>query len=251
MFSLQIVDSDAFLDMPQSTQLLYFHLSMRADDEGFVGNPKKIMRMIGTSEDDMKVLLAKRFILSFQSGVVVIKHWLIHNTIRMDRFNPTAYEKEKKLIITKENKAYTELATNRQPNDNQLATQVKLSKVKLSKVKLSKSSIKANSHEFADKINGLIKLFELVNPNFTELYANTTQRNALLWLIKKHGPPKMEEVIKALPHIMYEHPDKKYAPTITTPLQLKNKLANLVAFVKQRGVAKSQVAPAFNEIKNI
>ena len=140
MFSLQIVDSDAFLDMPQSTQLLYFHLSMRADDEGFVGNPKKIMRMIGTSEDDMKVLLAKRFLLSFQSGVVVIKHWLIHNTIRMDRFNPTTYEKEKKLLTTKENKAYTEVATNRQPDGNLLVTQVKLSKVNLSKVKKASSS---------------------------------------------------------------------------------------------------------------
>lgn len=138
MFSLQIVDSDAFLDMPQSTQLLYFHLSMRADDEGFVGNPKKIMRMIGTSEDDMKVLLAKRFLLSFQSGVVVIKHWLIHNTIRMDRFNPTTYEKEKKLLTTKENKAYTEVATNRQPDGNLLVTQVKLSKVNLSKERESR-----------------------------------------------------------------------------------------------------------------
>ena len=95
MFSLQIVDTDAFLDMPLSSQLLYFHLTMRADDEGFIGNPKKIMRLIGVQDDDMKILLAKRFILSFESGVVVIKHWLIHNTIRMDRFNKTSYGKEK------------------------------------------------------------------------------------------------------------------------------------------------------------
>ena len=95
MFSQQIVDSDAFLDMPQSSQLLYFHLAMRADDEGFVGNPKKIMRMIGSGDDDYKVLITKRFILTFESSVMVIKHWLIHNTIRMDRFNETAYKDEK------------------------------------------------------------------------------------------------------------------------------------------------------------
>lgn len=136
MFSLQIVDSDAFLDMPVSTQLLYFHLSMRADDEGFIGNPKRIIRTIGASDDDFKILLAKRFLLPFESGVVVIKHWLIHNTIRMDRFNATAYQEEKKQLTVKENKAYTKadtVATIGQPNGNQMATQVKLSKDKLSK----------------------------------------------------------------------------------------------------------------------
>ena len=130
MFSTQIVDSDAFLDMPISSQNLYFHLGMRADDEGFVGSPKKIMKILGSNEDDLKILIGKRFILSFESGVIVIKHWLIHNTIRMDRFNPTSYQKEKALIITKENKAYSEW----QPIGNQLATSgcPKLSKVKLS-----------------------------------------------------------------------------------------------------------------------
>jgi hypothetical protein len=95
MFSPQIVDSDAFMDMPQSSQLLYFHLAMRADDDGFVGNPKKILRMIGGNEDALKVLIAKRFILTFQSGVVVIKHWRIHNLIRADRYHETQYLEEK------------------------------------------------------------------------------------------------------------------------------------------------------------
>lgn len=108
MLSLQIVDTDAFLDMSLSTQALYFHLVMRADDEGFVSNPKKIMRLIGSQEDELKVLIAKRFILSFDSGIVVIKHWLIHNKIRMDRFNETVYQDEKNKLILKKNKAYTE-----------------------------------------------------------------------------------------------------------------------------------------------
>jgi hypothetical protein len=133
MFSKQIIDSDAFLDMSPTAQLLYFHLVMRADDEGFVGNPKKIMREVGIQGDDFKILVAKRFLLVFESGVVVIKHWLIHNTIRMDRFNPTTYQDEKNLIKTKENKAYTELATTWQPDGNRLETQVKLSEVKLIK----------------------------------------------------------------------------------------------------------------------
>ena len=137
MFSLHIVDSDAFLDMPVSTQLLYFHLCMRADDEGFVGNPKKIIRMIGASDDDYKLLVVKRFLLIFESLVMVVKHWLIHNTIRMDRFSPTTYEDEKKLLDVKENKAYTlaesSLATNGLPSGNQMETQVKLSKDNISK----------------------------------------------------------------------------------------------------------------------
>lgn len=142
MFSLQIVDTDAFLDMPPSSQLLYFHLSMRADDEGFIANPKKIMKVVGSADDDIKILIAKRFILTFKSGVVVIKHWLIHNTIRMDRFKQTKYEDEKNLITTKENGSYTELATKWQPNGNQLVPQVKLSKDKLSKDKIEREEIK-------------------------------------------------------------------------------------------------------------
>lgn len=108
MFSKQIIDSDAFLDMPASSQLLYFHLVMRADDEGFVGNPKKIMREVGIQGDDFKILIAKRFLITFESGVIVIKHWLIHNTIRMDRFAPTTYQTEKEMIAIKKNGAYTE-----------------------------------------------------------------------------------------------------------------------------------------------
>ena len=107
MFAKSIIDSDAFLDMPLSAQSLYFHLSMRADDEGFINNHKKIQRMIGASDDDMKVLLAKNFIISFESGVIVIKHWKIHNYIRADRLIKTNYEEERSLLDVKDNGAYT------------------------------------------------------------------------------------------------------------------------------------------------
>ena len=109
MFSKAIIDSDAFLDMPLSTQALYFHLSMRADDDGFVGNPRKIMQMIGASNDDARVLLSKRFILEFESGVIVIKHWRINNYIQRDRYKSTTYVDEFKTLTTDEKNAYTEL----------------------------------------------------------------------------------------------------------------------------------------------
>lgn len=108
MFSPDIVSSDAFLDMPASSQVLYFHLAMRADDDGFV-TPKMVMRLLGSAEDDLKVLLGKRFLLPFESGVVVIKHWLIHNLIRADLYKETTYLKEKSLLGLNEYGAYTEL----------------------------------------------------------------------------------------------------------------------------------------------
>lgn len=102
MFSLKVVDTDAFLDMPQSSQLLYYSLAMRADDDGFIANSKKIMRMLGSQDDDFKVLVAKKFIIPFESGVCVIKHWLIHNLIRGDRYTETQWIKEKNQLVIEE-----------------------------------------------------------------------------------------------------------------------------------------------------
>lgn len=107
MFSLKVVDTDAFLDMPQSSQLLYYSLAMRADDDGFVSNPKKVMRMIGSQDDDYRVLVSKKFIIPFDSGICVIKHWLIHNLIRPDRYSETQWIREKALLeIEKGTKKY-------------------------------------------------------------------------------------------------------------------------------------------------
>ena len=147
MFAKTIIDSDAFLDMPLSAQALYFHLSMRADDDGFINNPKKIQRMIGASDDDCKLLLLKRFLITFESGVVVIKHWKIHNYIRNDRYKPTIYKEEKSLLIEKENKAYTEKETFGIPNGYQLDTQDSLGKDSL-ELELGKDSLEVHK---ADK----------------------------------------------------------------------------------------------------
>lgn len=107
MFSLDIIDTDLFLEMPQSSRLLYYELCMRADDDGFVSSPKKIMRVVGCSEDDFKVLITKQFLIPFETGVVVIKHWKIHNYIQNDRYKETIYTKEKSQLIENDNKMYT------------------------------------------------------------------------------------------------------------------------------------------------
>lgn len=163
MFTQKIVDSDAFLDMPLSTQSLYFHLNMRADDDGFVNNPKKIQRMIGASEDDLKLLVAKRFILAFENGVIVIKHWRMHNLIRKDRYNPTQYQEQLSQIKLKDNGSYTEnglkvleiddsesMATKWQPNGNQMATQDRLGKDSI--VKDSIGEVREGEHTTYKKV---------------------------------------------------------------------------------------------------
>lgn len=153
MFAKTIIDSDAFLDMPQSTQLLYFHLSMRADDDGFINNPKKIQRMIGCSEDDLKILITKKFIITFESGVIVIKHWKIHNYIRNDRYKETTYKEEKSTLILDENNAYTSGI----PDVYQMDTQVRLGKDSIGNKKEKKST------EIDDLINSNFKDEELRN----------------------------------------------------------------------------------------
>ncbi|NLR08692.1 MULTISPECIES: conserved phage C-terminal domain-containing protein [unclassified Levilactobacillus] len=129
MFSKKITDTDIFLDMPLSSQALYFHLNMHADDDGFVSNAKTIRRMIGASEDDLKLLLAKQFIFSFESGVVVIKDWKVHNYIRRDTYNVTIYGDEKQRLDEDKNGAYT---LRGRPVDES-STQVRLGKDRLGK----------------------------------------------------------------------------------------------------------------------
>lgn len=229
MFSKHIIDSDAFLDMPTSTQVLYFHLCMRADDEGFVGNPKRIMKMLGSNDDDFKILIAKSFIIPFENSVCVIKHWLIHNTIRMDRFNPTTYIDEKNKLEVKENKAYT-LGL---PNGNQMETQVKLSKVNLIKDKL-------DSEQSSREIEQLIKSFETINPAVKKMYGNKTQRKACSDLIENYTFERVNTVVqKTLPKTNA----LEYMPTVTTPLQLFEKWSSLEAGInKLRNKTKKQEA---------
>ena len=109
MFSKKIVETDFFMEMSPTSKLLYFYLNMSADDDGFVGNPKTIKLISGATDDDLKILIAKQFIIPFDSGVIVIKDWKIHNYIRNDRYNETQYLEEKKQLIITENGTYSKV----------------------------------------------------------------------------------------------------------------------------------------------
>lgn len=139
MFAKTIIDSDAFIDMPLSAQALYLHLSMRADDDGFVNNPKRIQRMIGAADDDMKLLVAKSFLIPFENGIVVIKHWKVHNYIRSDRYTPTVYQEEKNLLTVEKSRVYTVGIPSGIPNGYQMDTQYRLGKDRLGKDRLVES----------------------------------------------------------------------------------------------------------------
>ena len=155
MFCKSVIDSDTFSDMPLTTQALYFHLGMRADDDGFVNNPKKIQRSIGATVDDLKLLAAKGFIIPFESGVVVVTHWKQHNYIRKDRYNSTRYFNEMSQLTIDESGQYlispvsnmdancirpvSEMDTNGIPNVDQRLTQDRLGKDRLGKDRLDEN----------------------------------------------------------------------------------------------------------------
>lgn len=158
MFAKTIIDSDAFLDMPQSSQLLYFHLSMRADDDGFINNPKSITRNVKCNEDDLKILAAKKFIIPFESGVVVIKHWKIHNYIAKDRYKETKYKQEKSMLSLDENNSYTEekiLSTECIQPVDKLNTQIRI----------DKNSKEKNNSASKDELNDIIDEIWKIYPN--------------------------------------------------------------------------------------
>lgn len=175
IFSKTIIDTDAFLEMPATTQNLYFHLNMHADDDGFIGNPKRIGRMIGASDDDFKILIAKKFIIVFESGVIVIKHWRIHNTLSKMRYKETSYLDEKSQLLIKENNSYS-LDEGKPLDDSRLVemgkrqvrrtvdeqetnlSKDKLSKDKTSKDKLSEDKPSKKKSAKAD-LNGMIDSF--------------------------------------------------------------------------------------------
>ena len=137
MFAKTIVTSDAFLDMSLSARCLYFTLGMFADDDGFVNNPKSIMRQVGASQDDLNLLLVKRFILAFESGVIVIKHWRIHNYIQKDRYKESKYLEEKATLMIDEKGAYTECIQ----DVSKMDTQVSIGKVSIGKDRLVEGSV--------------------------------------------------------------------------------------------------------------
>jgi len=143
MISDKVIKTDSFMEMPHSTKNLYFYLMIDADDDGFVSNPKTIMRMINAVDDDYKILAGKKFIIPFENGICVIKHWLIHNLIRADRKVDTQWVDEKKLLEIDESTQKYSLNKGLQPSDNQVTTKCphRLGKVSIGKDRLGENSI--------------------------------------------------------------------------------------------------------------
>ena len=179
MFTKEITSSDAYLDLPHSTRSLYTQLVMNADDEGFVNNPKTLQRLAGSTDEDLQILIQKKFIISFDSGVVVVKHWFMHNAIRNDRKKATNYVEERSKLYIKENGAYSliqpsdnQVTTKCQPSDNQVTTKCQPSdnqvtaQDKISKDKISKD----NNNNIKDIMNVNCKeVFEAYNQICTRL----------------------------------------------------------------------------------
>lgn len=205
MFAKTIIDSDAFLDMPLSTQALYFHLAMRADDDGFINNPKRIQKTVNCSEDDLKVLFMKNFIIPFETGICVIKHWRIHNYIQRDRYKETLYKEEKAMLGIKENGSYTKIeGLNLLPLDECIQpvsivdTQDRLGKDRLEidkdSIEIDKDSIISSSKSdvIIEKWNSL-GLQKLSSINY-----GTNRYKLLNKRIAEYGMDKMLEAIEKI-----------------------------------------------------
>ena len=191
MFSLDVVDTDKFLDMPSSTQALYFHLGMRADDDGFVSSPKRITKTVNCSEDDLKLLIAKRYLIPFESGVVVISDWKINNWIRTDRKQSTRYKYEKSLLDT--NNYIYALTTEKQPSVNQASTKCH-TEDSIGKDSIGKDSIEKEPREVPKKKTPE----ETINSTINSYTDNPELKQALIDFIEMRKRMKKPPTIKAL-----------------------------------------------------
>ena len=176
MISKKITDTDAFLDMPLTTQALYFHFLQNADDDGFVGNPNSIMRKVGASKNDYDLLMVKRFIIVFDSGICVIKHWRIHNYIQKDRYVPTTFIKEKAQLETEENGAYTECIQ----NVSNLYAQYSIGKNSIVEDSIGKDSIEGERAPTREpvhsKAQAIVDLFNELCPSLSKVTVLSTCR---------------------------------------------------------------------------
>ena len=202
MFAKTIVTSDAFLDMPPTARCLYFTLGMFADDDGFVNNPKSIMRQSGATLDDMNILIAKKFVINFESGVIVIKHWRIHNYIQSDRYHETKYKEELNSLTLDENKAYTIANTDVEALDTEcihdvsiVDTEVRLGK---SKDRLGKDNKKEDVYAgLPDNLKNTLNEFEEMRKSIKKPMTDVARKRLIRELQKLAGEDvqKMIEIL--------------------------------------------------------
>lgn len=220
MFSKEVTTSDLFVDMPSSSQLLYFHLGMEADDEGFIGNAKMLSRAYGSNNDDLKLLEAKGFIIAFPSGVTVVKDWNMNNKIRKDRQKPTIYTEEKTLLSLDSKGSYllgNQVSTIPQPNDNQMSAQDRIGEVRLGKDSIGKDSIDASQpNAFQEKSSGedINSLLSEYLDSFIEFSSKNIAKRAMAQVefMKLSSEEKKQAVIGAKNYFEWykqENPEDK------------------------------------------
>lgn len=258
MFSNDIVGSDAFFEMPSTSQALYFHLGMRCDDDGFV-NPNTTMRMTGANKNDLDVLILKRFLLPFKNGVMVIKHHRINNNWDARDSRRTLYTEELKQLFVKENRSYTleedkgkpvletypKIHKLQLPDGNPTGTH-RQNRIEKNRIEKNKDKEEINSSdkisikkEILDsdskEISLIFKEFEFLNPSIKRMYGNKTQRQACKDLIKTYT---FERVIHVIKEILPQIKGQPFFPDIATPYELFNKWSKLESSIARYGKEK-------------
>jgi hypothetical protein len=237
MFSKDITGSDAFIDMPSSSQALYFHLGMEADDDGFIGNPKRIQKVVGTGDDDMRILISKRFVLVFPSGVVVIKHHRINNN--WDKYNckRTPYIDEFNQLFIKQNKAYTLDSTQgvSVQSENSLKTVFRIEENRIDRpssvplrVEKDTDSDRTPKKTSRAEFPHAEEIFDLFTPRDVSWTIDKTQRRHAEQLYAR-GIEKVKQALK----FFYRHKDEEHCPQVFTPYLLNTKWLNLQAYANK------------------
>ncbi|KXU13355.1 Phage replication initiation protein [Streptococcus oralis] len=205
MFSKKITETDRFLEMPLSSQALYFHLNMGADDEGFIDKAKTIQRTIGASDDDMKLLIAKGFLIPFDSGVVVIRHWRIHNYIRSDRFQSTLHQDEKTQLEYDQSKtAVLKPLKNVIPNGYQMDTQDRVGKVSLDKGSLTTYPKEPDNIPYKE-------IIDYLNSKTGKKYRDNVQKNKSLIKARWSEEYRLDDFKQVIDNMVKDWSGTKYA----------------------------------------
>lgn len=236
MFSKDITTSDAFREMPTSAQALYFHLGMEADDDGFLDNYKGLMRAVNASEDDLRILIGKRFLILFPSKIIVVKHWKINNTVQKDRYHETKHLDEKRALIVKENGSYTERSDRCIQSVSKVDTQYRIGENRKEEL-VDETSTRIETYQ-EDKEDRPKKetrakdkeaIYKLFSSRQQPWWRHKQQKEAALSLFDLVGYEK----VRAGVEFMKENADDKFCPQASTPFEYEQKLPSLANYRKR------------------
>ncbi len=210
MFSKAILDSDLFFDLPFPTQSLYIQLNMNADDDGFIGSPQKIIRMVGADKDDIKKIVDCGLLMDFDNGIYAVTHWNVHNQIRKDRLTETIYQREKAMLKTKKDGTYT---WKRRPNDNHPSTNCppSIEKDSLGEYSGKRTVLENSNKEYINKEKNMYSSVDVPinNSNLSEITDLIK-----LWNSKKNLPPQNEDISEEELDLLWDNLDSYYIEEI-------------------------------------